>query len=92
MLEYNYTEAHELLTKSLTNAQLNLKSLQSDLDFLKDQITISEVNIARIHNYNVQLKKEAREKEAKNGGAAAPGTGSTSTTGRFQQVGTIPMQ
>ena len=63
---------------------MNLASLESDLAFLKDQITISEVNIARIHNYNVQVKKEAKERE---GGPQQP---QISKQGRMQAAGTIP--
>jgi prefoldin subunit 5 len=59
MLEYGYVEARELLTKNLANAQVNLTTLDNDLAFLKDQITISEVNIARVHNHKVQLKQDA---------------------------------
>lgn len=84
MLEYNYAEADALLTKNLKNAEVNLASLEGDLAFLKDQITISEVNIARIHNYNVQLKKEARERE---GGSSQP---QISKQGKMQAAGTIP--
>lgn len=83
MLEYSYAEADELLTKNLRNAEVNLASLESDLAFLKDQITISEVNIARIHNYNVQLKKEAKEANQTQGQQI-------SKAGRIQAAGTIP--
>lgn len=58
MLEYDYKEAGELLGKNLENAKTNLTAVDRDLAFLKDQITISEVNIARIHNHKVQLKQE----------------------------------
>lgn len=57
MLEYEYDEAVELLSKNLKSAESNLETLKQDLDFLKDQVTVSEVNIARMHNYNVKLKK-----------------------------------
>lgn len=58
MLEYNYTEAHELLTTNLANAKNNLATLETDIAFLKDQITISEVNIARVHNHKVQIRQD----------------------------------
>jgi hypothetical protein len=64
---------------------VNLSSLEEDLAFLKDQITISEVNIARIHNYNVQLKKESKERE---GGASAQPQ--ISRAGKMTAAGTIP--
>jgi len=61
MLEYNYDEADALLNKNLNNARITLKSLESDIEFLKDQITISEVNIARLHNYGIALKKQSQQ-------------------------------
>jgi len=63
MLEYSYDEADKLLNKNLQNAQTNLAALEEDLAFLKDQITISEVNIARVHNHKVQLKNERERAE-----------------------------
>lgn len=65
MLEYDYTEAQALLSTNLGNAQTNLGTLEKDLTFLKDQITISEVNIARVHNHKVQLKQEKQRAEMK---------------------------
>ena len=50
MLEYTYEEALELLTKNLNNAVDTVESLDADLDFIKDQITTTEVNIARVYN------------------------------------------
>lgn len=65
------------------NAEVNLASLEGDLAFLKDQITISEVNIARVHNFNVQVKKEAKEREV----GSQP---QISKMGKMQAAGTIP--
>jgi len=67
----------------LQNAEVNLASLEGDLAFLKDQITISEVNIARVHNFNVQVKKEAKEREV----GSQP---QISKMGKMQAAGTIP--
>lgn len=61
MLEYSCEEAVELLTNNLETAKKNLQSLSEDLDFLKDQITTTEVNIARVFNWDV---KEKRKKKA----------------------------
>jgi prefoldin subunit 5 len=66
MLEYSYSEAEQLLQKNKSNAEITLSSLEEDLAFLKDQITISEVNIARLHNYKVALKQEKESGEKKN--------------------------
>ena len=64
MLEYSLDEAVELLTRNLANAETSLKSLEGDLAFLKDQITVSEVNIARVHNVHVAAKAERKKAEA----------------------------
>ena len=62
MVEYTYEEALELLEKNLLNAKRNYDTYQNDLDFIKDQITILEVNFARIHNYHVAKQKENEKK------------------------------
>jgi len=58
MLEYTYAEARALLEKNLANAQERLKEVESDLLFLRDQITTSEVNIARTFNHDVMMRKK----------------------------------
>ena len=71
MLEYTYDEALELLTNNFTNAKETVESLDTDLDFIKDQITTTEVNIARVYNQDVRekrAKKEERENEKGEGG------------------------
>jgi len=50
MIEYSYDEALALLEKNLVNAEIRLRSTEEDLNFLKDQITTTEVNIARVYN------------------------------------------
>lgn len=45
MLEYEIDDAESLLTKNLTVAQNNLTELDDDLNFLRDQITTTEVSI-----------------------------------------------
>eukprot|EP01006_Ploeotia_vitrea_P039493 TRINITY_DN66355_c2_g1_i1.p2 TRINITY_DN66355_c2_g1~~TRINITY_DN66355_c2_g1_i1.p2 ORF type:complete len:134 (-),score=73.00 TRINITY_DN66355_c2_g1_i1:44-445(-) len=59
MLEYTKNDALQLLTKNLSNAQQRLSVINTDIDFIKDQITITEVNIARVHNHRVSLKRAA---------------------------------
>ena len=58
MLEYSYAEAKEILMKNLKAAEDRLAEVQSDLLFLRDQITTSEVNVARMFNHDVMLRKE----------------------------------
>ena len=54
MLEYPLEEARELLQKNLGTSMNNMKHIDEDLEFLRDQITTSEVNLARIYNWNVK--------------------------------------
>jgi len=65
MMEYKYEEAQTLLTSNRENSKKHLASVNDDLDFLKDQITISDVNIARVHNHRVELRKIEKEKTKK---------------------------
>ena len=44
---------------------MNIEKLSKDLLFLKEQITITEVNIARVHNFQVGLKKAVQAQTAK---------------------------
>jgi len=68
MLEYSLEDAEQLLSKNLTSAEKNLSEIGFDLDYLRDQMTITEVTMARLYNWNVKKKKE------KSGGAAAIGS------------------
>ncbi|CAK9048474.1 unnamed protein product [Durusdinium trenchii] len=68
MLEYQLEEAIELLQTNESNARTTLKSLEEDMAFLRDQITTTEVNIARTHNYGVKLRQATKAKEGKEGG------------------------
>lgn len=54
MLEYPLDEAKALLSKNLSTSLSNLKQIDEDLEFLRDQITTSEVNLARVYNWNVK--------------------------------------
>ncbi|CAG9321919.1 unnamed protein product [Blepharisma stoltei] len=57
MLEYSHEEAKELLEKNLSGAQTALDSTNEDLKFLKEQITVCEVNVSRVYNYSVYLRQ-----------------------------------
>jgi prefoldin subunit 5 len=58
MIEYNFEEALALLEKNLSNAVTRLQDTDGDIDYLKDQITTTEVNIARIYNQSVANKQK----------------------------------
>ncbi|XP_061525736.1 prefoldin subunit 3 [Phycodurus eques] len=59
MLEYDIDGAQALLEKNLCTASRNLETLEEDLDFLRDQFTTTEVNMARVYNWDV--KRRSRE-------------------------------
>ena len=63
MLSYKIPEAIELLATKLKNAEVSLQSLQDDLEFLREQITVMEVNTARLYNWDVVRRRERRAKE-----------------------------
>ncbi|XP_060787804.1 prefoldin subunit 3 [Neoarius graeffei] len=58
MLEYDIDEAETLLEKNLGTASRNLESLEEDLDFLRDQFTTTEVNMARVYNWDVKKRSK----------------------------------
>jgi prefoldin subunit 5 len=58
MVQYTYDEAIALLQKNMQSAIENLNHVFEDLAFLRDQLTTSEVNIARVYNYDVKLKRK----------------------------------
>lgn len=66
MLEYTLPAAEELLSKNKASAEKNLGQISYDLDFLRDQMTITEVTMARLYNWDVrrrqQLKAEGKDK------------------------------
>ncbi|VFQ61018.1 unnamed protein product [Cuscuta campestris] len=57
MLEYSFDEATSLLQKNLENAKASLEVLVGDLQFLRDQVTISQVMTARIYNWDVHQRR-----------------------------------
>jgi len=64
MLEYPISEAEELLSKNFQTATKNLQQIDNDLDFLRDQITTTEVNMARVYNWDVK-RRQNEKKETK---------------------------
>ncbi|TNV85392.1 hypothetical protein FGO68_gene2172 [Halteria grandinella] len=63
MVEYSYEEALALLERNLSNAEIRIKSTEEDLNFLKDQITTTEVNIARCYNQTVANNQKTKQAE-----------------------------
>nr|ALS04440.1 prefoldin subunit 3 [Acartia pacifica] len=60
MLEYSLDDAEQLLSKNLASAEKNLAEIAFDLDYLRDQMTITEVTMARLYNWNVKKRKEKK--------------------------------
>lgn len=67
MVEYSFDEALELLNKNLTGAQTKLDTINADLDFLREQIITTEVNVARTFNHDVKVRRAEREAEGGSG-------------------------
>nr|QBH72849.1 prefoldin subunit [Orthoderella ornata] len=60
MLEYPLDEAMNLLVKNIDTAKKNLGYVEHDLDFLRDQFTTTEVNMARVYNWDVKKRQAAK--------------------------------
>merc|ERR1711959_505889 len=59
MLDFNLKDAKSLLEQNLITAETNLETFAKHFDFIEDQVTITEVSIARLQNYNVEIKSNA---------------------------------
>jgi prefoldin subunit 5 len=57
MVEFTYTEAIELLQEQLESSILKLQELDEDLYHLRGSSITVEVNMARLFNHNVKIKK-----------------------------------
>ncbi|KAF8809937.1 Prefoldin, subunit 3 [Phlegmacium glaucopus] len=64
MLSYKIPAAVTLLKSKLDVAQTSLDNTIEDLEFLREQLTIMEVNTARVYNWDVKRRRERREAEA----------------------------
>jgi prefoldin subunit 5 len=63
LLEYPAAEAEELLQKNCSVAEQQLAVLDETLDYVSDQITVTEVNIARVFNYRVKLQRLVKQQQ-----------------------------
>lgn len=59
MVEYTYDEAIDLLEKQLTQTHEKIAELNEDLACLRENSITVEVNMARLFNHNVKVKKLA---------------------------------
>ncbi|KPJ06779.1 putative prefoldin subunit 3 [Papilio machaon] len=60
MLEYSLEDAENLLTTNMATAKKNLACVEHDLDFLRDQWTTIEVNMARVYNWDIKKRQAAK--------------------------------
>ncbi|KAL8431371.1 hypothetical protein ACSSS7_005309 [Eimeria intestinalis] len=60
VMEYTLEEAEEVLSKSLKFANKYLEEAESVMEWLRTQITMTEVNVARVHNFAVLKREQAR--------------------------------
>lgn len=67
MLSYKLPAAIQLLRSKLEAAETNAASLTEDLEFLREQLTMMEVNMARVYNWDVRRRRERRIAEEKGG-------------------------
>jgi len=58
MLEYPRQEAIDLLGQQLSDATEALNTVIDDMGFLRDQITTTEVNMARVFNWDVKERRK----------------------------------
>ena len=61
MLEYPRAEAITLLGQQLADAKQALATTIDDMGFLRDQITTTEVNMARVFNWDVKERRKKSE-------------------------------
>jgi hypothetical protein len=64
MLAYKLPAARDLLKDKLATAEGSLATTVSDLEFLREQITVMEVNTARVYNWDVKRRRERRARDA----------------------------
>lgn len=57
MVEYSYAEALALLQSQREATILKLQEINEDLNFLRSNSITVEVNMARLFNHSVKLKK-----------------------------------
>ncbi|CEQ41792.1 SPOSA6832_03542, partial [Sporobolomyces salmonicolor] len=61
MLSYPLPSALSLLQSKLAAAQRSLEHVKEDLLWLRDQVTVTEVNVARVYNWDVARRRERRQ-------------------------------
>jgi len=60
MLSYEIMEAQQLLQDKQRTASQGYANALDDLDWLREQITVTEVNIARVYNWDVKARRSSQ--------------------------------
>ena len=58
VVQLSFPEATSLLNSNLENAHSSQAQIAEELAYIKDQKTTTEVNVARVYNYSLSLKRE----------------------------------
>ena len=64
MLSYSLPAAKQLLNTKLKSTRLSLANALEDLDWLREQITVTEVNVARVYNWDVKRRRRLKPTSA----------------------------
>ncbi len=63
VVELTFEEALTMLALNLSNARNSLKQINEELEYIKDQKTTTEVNVARVYNHSILENREAQLKK-----------------------------
>ena len=63
VVELSFDEALNMLAQNLSNAKNSLKQINEELEYIKDQKTTTEVNVARVYNHSIMENREAQLKK-----------------------------
>ncbi|KAH9821242.1 Prefoldin subunit-domain-containing protein [Melampsora americana] len=63
MMAYPLAEARELLSEKIEAAKARLAQTVEEHAFLRNQLTTSQVNVARVYNWDVKRRKERKARE-----------------------------
>lgn len=64
MVEYPLAEARELLETQLEACDSSLEQVAQDLQSVKSNITVSEVSMARVFNWDVEQRRKLKAQQA----------------------------
>ncbi|EGG03141.1 uncharacterized protein MELLADRAFT_109581 [Melampsora larici-populina 98AG31] len=71
MMAYPLAEARELLSEKIEAAKVRLAQTVEEHAFLRNQLTTSQVNVARVYNWDVKRRKERKAREEALGAPSA---------------------